>query len=132
MSDYFGIGLTADSITSLEDLPEPIMRDSAAIQWQYLPYQISKRMGDGSMDEYGPPSIIWVVQLMNYDERNSLKSFCPGASADVFIHSPKADKTWGDFACTIIWPDNDMTDVWYGHRKNLTIQFINAVEVEGS
>ena len=130
MYQYFGIGSSAGAIIELTALSTPVV---AGIVSDYLPYQISKVMGDLSKQGYGPPSATWTFAIIGVEERNELKTFCPDASAQVYIHTKKNDDTWAQFSCTMNWPDDDAKNRFAGqNRTNLVLTFTNLVEIIGS
>jgi len=71
----------------------------------------------------------WTFPLLSLDERNQLKSFCPGYSATVYIRTKKDDDTYANFQCIMNWVDDDTSGRWFGERKEIIIEFVNLVEV---
>lgn len=123
----FEIGETLETMTNLEELVVPLVPPKS----QFIPYARVVNLGDGGKRGVGFPIAIWEFSLIGLEERNQLKEFCPGASADVYIRTKKNDDTYGDYSAKMIWPEG-IEDRWFGEKKNFTIVFRNLVLIEGS
>jgi hypothetical protein len=121
---YFGIGTSAGTITDLQDLGLSIYPKST-----YLPSAVTKKTGTNTKRGFGLPVAYWTFPLLSLDERNQLKSFCPGYSATVYIRTKKDDDTYANFQCVMNWVDDDTSGRWFGERKEIIIEFVNLVEV---
>lgn len=75
------------------------------------------------------PVAYWTFPLMTIEERNQLKTFCPGYSAQVYITTKKDDDTFATFQCTMNWTDDDTSGRWHGNRKEIIVELVNLVEV---
>lgn len=123
----FMIGTTLIGMVNLEALTVPMVPPKS----NYLPFARTVNLGNGGKRGGGSPVAIWDFTLITLEERNQLKTFCPGASADVYIHTKLNDDTYADFSGKMIWVDG-AEDRWFGEKKNLTIVFRNLVLIEGS
>ena len=123
MASSFMIGSTS-STTSLDQLTTPIPDPKSS----YLPYARTHNKGNGGTRGVGSPVAQWQFPILSVAEYSQLKSFCPGASAHVFIQTKLDDDTYDLFECEMIWP-NEPQDRWYGERKNFTVIFRNLVAV---
>lgn len=128
MSDYFGIGTSSGGIASLEALTVPIMADSAPVKSSFIKYPVLKLLASGATRGQGFPQASWLFSIMSLEERNSLRTYCTGASASVYIKTKKDDDSWANFSAIMIWPKDD-SDRWDGNRKNLLINFIHLIEL---
>ena len=122
---YFGIGTSASTITDLGSLTDPITYPKST----FLATAVTKKTGANAKRGFGLPVAYWTFPLMTLEERNQLKTFCAGYSAEVYITTKKDDDTYADFSCTMNWVDDDTSGRWFGERKEIVIEFVNLVEV---
>lgn len=120
----FEIGTTLGGTTNLELLTTPVPAPKSA----YLPFARAVPLGNGGTRGIGAPIAVWTFPILSIEEYSQLKSFCPNASADIFIRTKIDDDTYDDFSGKMIWP-NEPQDRWYGERRNFVIQFRNLVAV---
>lgn len=123
----FEIGTTLEELTNLSELTTPVEHPKS----EYLPYARTVNKGNGGKRGIGSPVAVWNFALLSLEERNQLKEFCPGASANVYIRTKLNDDSYADFSATMIWPDTT-EDRWYGVKKNFSILFRNLVLIESS
>ena len=124
----FEIGATEGGMTNIEDLTTPL----PAPRSNYFPYARTHSTGNGGTRGVGSPIATWTFPVFSVDQFNQLKSFCPDASADVYIRTKLDNDAYADFQAKMIWP-NDPQDRWYGERKNFTVTFRNLILIpEGS
>jgi hypothetical protein len=128
MMANFAIDETLEGLTNIESLAVPLPEPKST----YQPYSRLVIKGNGAAQGVGAPVASWTFALLSITEYNQLRTFCPGASAEIYIHTKKDDDTFADFSCTMIVP-NDPQDRWYAVRKNYTVTFRNLVLIpEGS
>lgn len=127
MSSSFEICLGEDSPVALDELTTPLDDPVSS----FRPTATTKRSGANAKRGLGLPVATWEFKLLDIDQRNQLKVFCAGASSLVTITTKTDDDSYETYTATMNWPDDD-TDRWYGERKNVTIEFVNLVVVEGS
>lgn len=118
----FEIGTTLGGMTNIESLTIPLPLPKSS----YLPYARTPNKGNGGTRGVGSPIAAWSFAVLSVLEYNQLKTFCPGASADIFIRTKLDDDTYQDFEAKIIWP-NEPQDRWYGERRNFTVTFRNLI-----
>ena len=123
----FMIGMTLETMTNLEEMTIPMVPPKS----NYMPYARVVNLGSGGKRGVGSAMAIWEFSLITLEERNQLKEFCAGASAEVYIHTKLNDDTYGDFSAVMIWPEG-IEDRWFGEKKNFTISFRNLLLIEGS
>ncbi len=123
----FEIGTTLEELTNLSELTTPVEHPKS----EFLPYARTVNKGNGGKRGTGSPVAVWNFPLLSLEERNQLKEFCPGASADVYIHTKLNDDSYADFSAKMIWPDIP-EDRWYGEKKNFSILFRNLELIESS
>ena len=119
----FKIGTTS-STTALDALTTPLPDPKSA----YLPYSRTVQLGSGKARGVGAPVASWTFPLLSIEEYNQLRTFCSGASAEIFINTKLDDDTYADFSCTMIVP-NEPQDRWFAERKSYTVTFRNLVAV---
>ena len=123
----FEIGTTLEGMTSLEELEQPVPLP----QFDYMPFARVVNLGSGGTRGTGSPVAQWTFQLLAIEEYNQLRTFCAGASTEIYIRTRVDDDTYADFQAKMIWP-NEGQNRWYGNRKNFTLTFRNLVLIEGS
>ena len=122
----FKIGTTLVGMTALESLTTPVDLP----QWEYFPYSKMVTLGDGSSRGLGTPKVFWRFPMLDVDQLDQLRTFCAGASAEVFIRTKIYDDTYVSFAATMIWPvakDGAHKTSFQGFRADLAIEFRNLV-----
>jgi len=123
----FEIGATLEDLTNLSDLETPVEHPKSS----FLPYARTVNKGNGGKRGIGSPVAQWDFPLLSLEERNQLKEFCEGASADVYIRTKLNDDSYADFSAKMIWPDS-AEDRWFGEKKNFSILFRNLELIESS
>lgn len=130
MTTGFEIGTTLETMTDLENLETPIIEERPVSD--YMPYARTVNKGNGGKRGIGSPVAVWNFPLLHLAQRNQLKEFCEGASAEVYIRTKTHEDTYADFQAVMIWPEGESR--WAGgEKKNLSIQFRNLILIpEGS
>lgn len=118
MAHEFEIGTSEGTMTNLSALATPVTAPRSG----YLPYAKTVRLGDGSARGLGAPIAQWDFPLITLEERDMLKTFCPGASAAVCIRTKLNDDTYADFSAVMHWPEEE--ERWLaGVKQSLSIRF---------
>lgn len=120
----FEIGSTLMGMTNLESLSTPVPLP----QFDYVPFARVVNKGNGGTRGIGFPVATWIFGILSIDEYNQLRTFCPGASAEVYIRTRVDDDSYADFQAKLVWP-NDGQGRWFGNRKNFILTFRNLVAV---
>lgn len=81
MATDFQIGTTLGGIANLSALSTPVTNPKA----EFTEYADTVRLGSGKLFGKGFPQATWYYGFLPEDEYDQLRTFCPGASADVFI-----------------------------------------------
>ena len=118
------IGTTALNMKAMNELSTPVPEPSTT--WRDYATQSSTAAG-GAVGK-GSPVAEWVFALLDdLAMRTALKSYCSGASADVYIQTYDGSGVAHTYACTLIWPPaEEMSNNWL---VNLTLTFRNLVQV---
>jgi hypothetical protein len=103
MSDYeYSIGTAADDLQNLEDdlgLPPP--HPTPHLEWA-----TTYECGDGRVYGDGFPSVEWHWDYLSAANIASLRTYCSGKSATVYIKTLEPDyETYGTYSAIMVWPD---------------------------
>ena len=120
----FEIGTTEVGMTNIEALATPLPLP----QFDYMPFARIVNLGSGGTRGVGSPVATWTFQLLTIAEYTMLRTFCAGASAEVFISTRIDDDTYDVFQAKMIVP-NEGQNRWFGNRKNYVVTFRNLVAV---
>jgi len=121
----YGISLTS-SIPNLHALATPISYPRSLP----APYSDVINLGDNSTRGIGAPIVIWHWDKINQTERDFLRTFCPGASAAVFIRTRMLETadSYANYSAVMVWPsmreERDAT-----RRLDFDIEFRELVAV---
>lgn len=81
-------------------MPKPIYRTAVS----------AIKLGDNSMRELGSPMVEWQFGFITQAQRDTLRTYCTGVSAQVYIKTPTTEKISGvsnaaqTFLAQMIWP----------------------------
>ena len=121
MAHDYEIGATGPGLTNLAALTPPVPEPKSN-------FQDSSRyvtLGDGSVRGLGWLAAEWRWTFLTRAQRDELKTFCAGASADVFIRTRTNDTidTYGEYSAKMIWPQNEEKS--YSKRMDFVIRFVD-------
>ena len=120
----FEIGTTEGGMTNIQSLTVPLELPKS----EYLPYARTVNKGNGGKRGVGSPIATWNFALLTLEQRDQLKTFCPDASATVYIKTKLNDDTYAVFQATMLWVENEPR--WLaGVKQHLQIVFRNMVAV---
>lgn len=117
----FAIGTTLAGMQALSAMSIP------APQTTYRPYSIDVRLGDGLVRGMGFPVATWHWGFLSAAQRDALKAYCAGQSAQVYIRTPKDDLNFNDYQAVMVWPTEE--DRVAGRALDVTLEFHRLVEV---
>lgn len=129
MTSEFKIGSTLVGITTLDALtvfvPDP--------RTSFRPYSKMIDLGSGLKRGAGWPTAEWNYGFLTQEQREQLRTFCTGASAEVFITTRTRDEDDDDqlfktFKAVMIWPEEE--DYRNSKRLDFTIKFTRLEEQE--
>lgn len=130
MASNFKIGLTAETLTSFDELTTPV--DDP--QWEFRKFRKMAKLGDLSVRGQGPNTIIWNMGMPTPEQIAQLEEF--QSDDPIYIQSPKRDDSLGVFEVISNWldprQDGSHKAGFRGYRFGLEIEFIVLSEVEGS
>lgn len=122
MTSSFKIGTTLAGITTLDALttfvPDP--------KTSFRSYSKLLDLGSGLKRGAGWPTAEWNYGFLTQAQREQLRTFCAGASAEVFITTRTRDEDNEDslfktFKAVMIWPEEE--DYRNSRRVDVTIKF---------
>lgn len=119
MASNYKIGTSLVGITSLDLLATPVVDPKHT----FVSYSRLDQLGNGMVRGGGWMKAEWRYGFVTQAQRDMLRTFCTGASSEVFIRTRKND-TVGAFVtykAVMIWPDEEETDA--GRRMDFIIKF---------
>jgi len=124
----FRIGLTSGTVTNIEALAMPLPAPRAP----FNPFARTVTAASGISIGKGFPSCQWIFARLTPVQREQLRTFCPGASAIVYIRTMTNDggDTYANFQAVMHWPDSERRDPAKTHdRLELAITFTHLVAI---
>ena len=129
----FKIGASLGTLTNLESLSTPLPVPRAP----FKPYARVRLAASGRSIGQGLPSCQWIFSRLTPAQREQLRTFCPGASALVYIqtmtnekdipHSIAAD-SYQVYQAVVHWPEDEKRDPAKTHdRLELPLRFTHLV-----
>jgi hypothetical protein len=119
------IGLTAGTLVNLYNLTAPVRPPLV----HYNPgTEIGENM-NGLVEDLGSPQADLVWDYIPRIERDSLRIFCTGKSAIVYVYIPTTDNQdeYKTFRAIMVWPEEDRELILY--RRDFSIHLKNMIEV---
>ena len=103
-------GADPDDWTEVETLLSNASADVTlrALDWEFQTCSRVQRLGDGTDLGRGSPRARWTFGGLRPEQRENLKDFCSGLTAEVYIRTPENETTagvrdWGDYLCIMHW-----------------------------
>ena len=106
MSSNFKIGTLAGGVngmTALDALTTPIRNDPQ----YFFGYPKRVALGNGGYRWVGAPVTEWQFPLLTLAQRNQLATYCSGASAIVYIRTPKLNATFANWLAVMSLPESE-------------------------
>jgi hypothetical protein len=130
----YSIGTTLIGITNLESLTIPVRPPKHT----FSPHAEDKKLVSGLVMGLGWPTATWNWAAITSAERASLRTFCTGSSAWVYMRTRtnEVDTTtvpgtitdvYRSFYAVMVWPDQK-EEYDSHHRLNFVINFQNMIE----
>lgn len=120
----FALG-TSNPPTNIEDLPTPL----SVPRTIHRDYAELVTAASGRVYGRGYPSCQWTFSRLTSAQRAQLKSFCPGASANVYIKTLANDDSYHTYQVVMVWPEEENREPAVRDRLELTITFTHLIEV---
>lgn len=114
-----------DALASILDGPEP--------DWSYRPYQEAVMLGNGQKRGMGFPSATWTWRGISETDRETLRGYCSGLSAEVYVATPTNETTsgardWINASAIMQWMDED-EEKNVNHTLDFQVEFTAITEV---
>jgi hypothetical protein len=111
------------ALVNVENLSTPVDPPKGL----FHPYSQMLQLGDGTVRGGGWATATWSWKIITVAQRDQLRTFCPGASAVVYIQTRTMDSTdsYGIYQAVMVWPitteDRDIGQ--YRPRPDFEIKF---------
>ena len=71
----------------------------------YTPYSSEQQLVSGLVRGVGYPTATWIWNVITREERDALRTFCPGKSANVYIRTKTMDSadSYQSFSAVMVW-----------------------------
>lgn len=122
--ENYAIGTTYGGLTNLANLTTPVNYPKS----HPLPYAETKTLGDYTERGIGAPNTVWHWAVLTQAMRDQLRTFCPGASASVYIttRSLENDGLFRTYTAIMVWPSQS-EEYDAKHRTGFDIIFRGMV-----
>lgn len=119
----YQIGTALGSMTNLESLTTPVSPPKSKPKF----YEEALDLGDSTVRGGGRPSVVWHWDFLTQAQRDQLRTFCTGASANIYIKSRGLDSTsaYMCYSAVMIWPIEEERVAT--KRLDFNIEFRNLV-----
>jgi hypothetical protein len=98
----YQIGLTSGSMLKLENLATPVDYPKG----DFMPYATEQVLVSGLVRGTGLPVDTWTWDVMTREQRDMMRTFCPGKSALVYIKTKTKDTadSYHIYQAVMVWP----------------------------
>ena len=128
-------GSNPDDWTTVESLLASVSGGITlrALEWEYQSYAEKVVLGNGQDLGRGYATARWSFGGLRPEQRENLRDFCTGLSAEVYIRTPTNEtaagvRTWGDFLAIAHWTEGpELVEV--NHVSEPWIAFTHLVAV---
>ena len=121
----FEIGTTLEGMVNIEALTPALSVPRAP----FRDYAETILASSGRVYGRGFPSCRWLFSRLNSSQRDELKEFCSGASANVYIKTLANDDTYHIYSAVMVWPQDEEREPAVRDRLDLEILFTHLVEI---
>jgi hypothetical protein len=115
-SEYM-IGTSLVGMTALRSLTRLVPAPKST----FHPWSKPVQLGDGTIRGLGWKATTWYWKIIRPEEIEQLRTFCPGASAEVYIATRQnVGDTFKPYKAVLVWPEEDRD---FLRRVDLEIKF---------
>lgn len=113
------------AITNLESLATPVTPP----RWFYRGDVERRKLASGLIRSLGLPVAEWRWGVISQAQRDMLRTFCSGASAQVYIRTKtnNSSDAYANFLAMMVWPEEEEVDA--SRRLDFVIRF-DRLEVQ--
>lgn len=127
MASSFKIGTSVAGLVTLDALTTKVPDPQTSFQF----YSKQLDLGSGLKRGAGWPITTWTYGYLTQAQRDQLRTFCTGASAEVYITTRTRDKDETDslfktYKAVMIWPENE--EYRASRRLDIVITFTRLEE----
>lgn len=121
MAHNYEIGTTFGGITNLGDLTPAVPEPKS----DFNDFSEYLSLGNGTVRGAGWTTAEWRWTYLNRARRDEMKTFCPGASAEVFIRTRNNDTVdaYEYYTAVMVWPIDEEKS--YSQRMDFVVRFQN-------
>ena len=122
----FQIGVASGSMVKLDALATPVDFPKSA----FMPYKEEQKLVSGLVRGQGYPNTVWIWSVIPREQRDMLRTFCPGKSANVYIRTTTMDSSdaFHTYSAVMVWPTQE-EERDAQRRVNFKIQFQTMVYI---
>ncbi len=119
----YEIGASYGAMVNLESLTAAVNPPKSS----FRPNSQRQQLGDGTVRGGGWATAEWRWGFVTQAQRDQLRTFCTGASSEVYIKTRKNDAdAYQVYTAVMIWPE--VEEKIAGRRLDFVIQFQNLQE----
>ena len=115
----YSIGPSVVGLVTLASLGIP------APETEFTPFSVTLQTGSGIAKGMGWPVCEWHFGFLTETQRDALKAYSAGQSAEVFIRTLDEDLDYANYECVLVWPKNERRSV--GASIDVTLLFQRLV-----
>jgi len=129
MTDEFLIGDDASADPADWSTVESLLAGGdvqvTSLAWTHEDFSRYEKLSNGHTTGLGYPVVTWTFRALSADQREALRDFCPGLSADVYIRTPTNEtvagvRQWKDYLCIMHWVErSEIVDFAYVEQVEL-------------
>lgn len=121
----FEIGTTLETMTNIEALTPALSVPRAP----FRDFADRVTASSGRVFGRGFPFCRWLFSRLTGAQREELKSFCAGESANVYIKTLANDDVYHVYQAVMVWPQGEEREPAVRDRMELEILFTHLVEI---
>ena len=119
----YKIGATSGGMVTLTSLGIPNPKG------EFFKFSDIRLLGDGGARGVGAPRAVWRWGYLTRAQRDTLRTYCIGASSTAYIETRTLDTAdvFDQYSATMIWPAEEERSA--GRRLGFEIEFRNLVAI---
>ena len=130
MTDQFLIAALATGSnpanwTTLESLLGTNDVTLRAVEWTFEGSSSYVTLASGKTRGLGYPIAKWTFKALRPEQRENIRDFCTGLSADVYIRTPTNETSTG----TRVWDDYQAIMNWMNRSELIGVNYVEEIEI---
>lgn len=131
-------GSNPDDWSVVETLLSSVSNDitsDRSLEWTHADASSYIELQSGKTAGLGFPVVTWKFRGLRLEQRENLRDFCPGFSADVYIRTPTNEtiagvRQWADYQCIAHWAQrSEIISDGIGLAEEVELRFTHCVQV---